>query len=273
MEDLERVLTQVAKEQKRKPLTRRFIVTEGLFENTGDMPDLAKIIELKNRFKYRLILDETHSFGVLGRTGRGATERQNIDTTHVEMLIGSLSHALCAGGGFCAGTLEVVEHQRISSSAYNFSAALPAILSVTASESIKLIESNPELLTDLREKMRLFRQQLERCEHILISSVPENPRCMFYLKNEIVEQKGADREERVLADIVDECMGSGVMISRIKKVKDSSVTDFAAGRRFGWEGPPMLMATVTVGHSKRDVEAGGSVIRKAVGKVLGRLKK
>jgi len=277
----------VAKEQKRKPLTRRFIVTEGLFENTGDMPDLAKIIELKNRFKYRLILDETHSFGVLGRTGRGATEHQNIDATHVDMLIGSLSHAICAGGGFCAGTSEVVEHQRISSSAYVFSAALPAMLSVAAAESVRLLESNPELIADLREKTRLFRAQLERCEHILLSSAPENPRCLFYLKHELVGHRtkrggavaaaaaaaSVESEERVLADIVDECIGSGVLISRVKRVKDSSVTDFAAGRRFGWEGPPMLVASVAVGHSKKDVEAGGSVIRKAVGKVLGRLKK
>jgi serine palmitoyltransferase len=273
MDDLERVLAQVAKEQKRKPLTRRFIVTEGLFENTGDSPDLPKIVELKNRFKYRLILDETHSFGVLGRTGRGLTEQQNVDVSNVEMMIGSLSHALCAGGGFCAGTLEVVEHQRISSSAYVFSAALPAMLSVSAAEALKLLEGNPEMIVDLREKTRVFRQQLERCEQIVITSAPENPRCLFHLKREIVEAKGIEDEERVLFDIVEECMGGSVMITRVKVVKDSSVTDFASGRRFGWEGYPMLMASVTIGHSKKDLEAGGSVIRKCVGKVLGRLKK
>lgn len=273
MEDLERVLAQVQKEQKRKPLTRRFIVTEGIFENTGDIPDLPKIIELKNRFKYRLILDETHSFGLLGRTGRGLTEHQNVDANNVEMLIGSLSHTICAGGGFCAGTPEVVEHQRISSSAYVFSAALPAMLSVTAAESIKIIESNPDLIVDLREKTRLFRQQLERCEHINIISAFESPRLIFTLKREVVQAKQIEDEERVLSDIVEECMSNNIMITRMKKVKDSSVTDYSKERRFGWEGPPTLLATVTVGHSKKDVEAGGSVIRKAVGKVLGRLKK
>jgi serine palmitoyltransferase len=273
MDDLENVLVQVQHEQKRKPLTRRFIITEGLFENTGDMPDLPKIIELKNRFKYRLILDETHSFGVLGRTGRGLTEHQNVDASNVEMLIGSLSHALCAGGGFCAGTREVVEHQRISSSAYVFSAALPAMLSVTANESLRLIESSPDLIVDLREKTRVFRQQLERSEYITISSTPENPRCLFCLKREVVGQRSLEDEERLLADIVEECMSNNVMITRLKKVKDSSVTDFPAARRFGWGGKPTLMASVTVGHSKKDVETGGSVIRKAVGKVLGRNRK
>jgi serine palmitoyltransferase len=273
MEDLERVLAQINHEQKRKPLTRRFIVTEGLFENTGDISDLPKILELKNRFKYRLILDETCSFGVLGRTGRGLTEYQNVDPSNVEMLIGSLSHALCAGGGFCAGTPEVVEHQRISSSAYVFSAALPAILAVTAAESLKLIESNPDLISDLREKSRLFRQQLERCESIKISSSVENPRLLFHIIRELVQQRSVDEEERLLADIVEECMSSNIMITRVKKVKDSSFTGHMPGRRFGWEGPPTLMASVSVGHSKKDLETGASVIRRAVGKVLGRLKK
>lgn len=273
MEDLERVLAQVQLEQKRKPLTRRFIVTEGLFEATGDMPDLPKIIELKQRFKWRLILDETYSFGVLGRTGRGLTEYQNVDPSNVEMLVGSLSHAICAGGGFCAGNPEVVEHQRISSSAYVFSAAIPAMLSVTAAESIKIIESNPDLIVDLREKTRLFRQQLERCEHITITSASESPRLLFHLNREILEQKVIEDEERLLADIVEECMNSNIMIVRVKKVMDSSVTDYPKGRKFGWDYPPMLMASVSVGHSKKDVETGGSVIRKTVGKVLGRLKK
>ncbi|KAK5003871.1 serine palmitoyltransferase component, partial [Cryomyces antarcticus] len=78
-EDLRRVLETVTKEQSKKPLTRRFIVTEGLFENVGDMPDLPRVLELKYRYKFRLILDETWSYGVLGRTGRGLTEHQNVD--------------------------------------------------------------------------------------------------------------------------------------------------------------------------------------------------
>jgi serine palmitoyltransferase len=59
MEDLERVLQRVVKEGRGKPLTRRFIVSEGLFENVGDMPDLPKLVELKMKYKFRLILDET----------------------------------------------------------------------------------------------------------------------------------------------------------------------------------------------------------------------
>lgn len=69
MADLERVLSTLVRENARKPLTRRFILTEGLFENTGDMVDLPKIVQLKHKYKFRVILDETWSYGILGRTG------------------------------------------------------------------------------------------------------------------------------------------------------------------------------------------------------------
>ncbi|KAJ3578778.1 hypothetical protein NPX13_g1786 [Xylaria arbuscula] len=87
MADLERVMAKVAEEQgKKKILTRRFLVTEGLFEMIGDCSDLPKLIELKEKYKFRLALDETNSFGVLGRNGRGLTEAQNVDAEAVDVI-------------------------------------------------------------------------------------------------------------------------------------------------------------------------------------------
>ena len=83
-----------------------------------------------------MILDETWSYGILGRTGRGVTEHQNVDPTNVDMIVGGLAGALASGGGFCAGTEEIIEHQRLSAAAYTFSAALPALLATTASETV-----------------------------------------------------------------------------------------------------------------------------------------
>ncbi|KAG9020511.1 serine palmitoyltransferase component, partial [Tulasnella sp. JGI-2019a] len=113
MKSLEETLESVAKETKKKkwPLTRRFIVTEGIFENDGAMSDLPKLIELKKKYGYRLILDESMSFGSVGRTGRGLTELYNVPATDVEMIVGSMANGLCATGGFCAGSLTVTEHQ------------------------------------------------------------------------------------------------------------------------------------------------------------------
>ena len=164
-------------------------------------------IDLKLKYKFRLILDETWSFGVLGRTGRGITEHQNVDAAEVDMIIGSLAGPLCAGGGFCAGSDEIVEHQRISASAYTFSAALPAMLATTASEVISMIQSTPDMLTPVRENTKTMWTQLDpRSDWVRCTSSPENPVMILALKPEIVANKKLSTadQEQLLQDIVDE---------------------------------------------------------------------
>lgn len=225
MDDLERVLEKVSREQARKPLTRRFIITEGLFEAFGDMVDLPRIVsplptgyieivlmvfgqvELKLKYKFRLILDETWSFGVLGRSGRGITEHQNVDPTEIDMIVGSLAGPLIAGGGFCAGSEEIVHHQRISASAYTFSAALPAMLSTTASETLNLLQSGPDLVSQLRSNIKTMWLQLDpRSDWVYCTSAPENPIMILAIKPEVVSSRRLSVEDQqfVLQDIVDE---------------------------------------------------------------------
>jgi serine palmitoyltransferase len=208
MEDLERVMKAVAKDQaKSRKLTRRFVVIEGLSEMSGETTDLPLLVELKERYKFRVMLDETWSFGVLGRTGRGLTEAQNVDPQQIDMIIGSLAGPLCAGGGFCAGAKDVVEHQRILSSAYTYSAALPAMLAVTASETINLLQSNPDILTQCRDNIRAMRAQLDpRSDWVVCSGAPENPVMLINFKPEVVQARKLDiaDQERLLMDCVDE---------------------------------------------------------------------
>lgn len=71
-------------------LNRRFIVVEGISQNLGDIPPLQKIIQLKEKFKYRLVLDESLSFGVLGATGRGAAEHFSLKPGQVEIVAASM---------------------------------------------------------------------------------------------------------------------------------------------------------------------------------------
>lgn len=208
LDDLERVLKAVANEQaKSGKLTRRFVVTEGFFETTGDVTDLPRLVELKEKYKIRIILDETWSFGVLGRTGRGLTEAQNVDPQQVDMIIGSLAGPLCAGGGFCAGSKDVIEHQRITSSAYTFSAALPAMLAMTTSESLKLLQSNPDILVQCRESIRVMRAQLDpRSDWVVCTSSVDNPILLLVIKPEVVNAKRwtTDDQEKLLMECVEE---------------------------------------------------------------------
>ena len=164
-------------------------------------------IDLKLKYKFRLILDETWSFGVLGRTGRGITEHQNVDAAEVDMIIGSLAGPLCAGGGFCAGSDEIVEHQRISASAYTFSAALPAMLATTASEVLSMIQSTPDILTPVRENIKTMWAQLDpRSDWVQCTSSSENPIMILILRAEVIASKnlGMADQEQLLQEIVDD---------------------------------------------------------------------
>lgn len=199
-------------------------------------------VRLKKRYKFRLILDETSSYGVLGsKTCRGTTEHFGVPASEIDMIIGSLAGPLCAGGGFCAGSLEIVEHQRISAAAYTFSAALPGMLATMATEVIGIISgdgdgnedeamdraSNEEasgLVRELRSRIGVMRRGLSEVVEMAMpspddvgvdgesqklmccTSASENPVLIITLQPELVRTRGwsVDDEERVLQDIVDE---------------------------------------------------------------------
>ena len=172
-------------------------------------------IELKLKYKFRLILDETWSYGVLGRTGRGITEHQNVDVAEVDMIIGSLAGPLCGGGGFCAGSDEIVEHQRISAAAYTFSAALPAMLATTASEVISMLQTNPEMLTPLRDNIKAMWTQLDpRSDWVYCTSSPENPIMLLALRPELILSRKLSilDQEQLLQDVVDEVRQSTSLV-------------------------------------------------------------
>ena len=123
------------------------------------------------------------------------------------MIIGSLAGPICAGGGFCAGSDEIVEHQRISAAAYTFSAALPAMLATTASEVLSMMQANPEMFVPVRENIKAMWTQLDpRSEWVRCTSSPENPIMIVTLKPEMIANRKltiADREQ-LLQEAVDE---------------------------------------------------------------------
>lgn len=288
MDDLERVLQRVIKEGAGKPLTRRFIVTEGLFENVGDMVDLPRLVELKFKYKFRILLDETWSYGILGRTGKGVTEHLHVDPTNLDMIVGGLAGALSSGGGFCAGTEEIVEHQRISAAAYTFSAALPALLATTASEAVTLLQEQPSMVQSLRENIRTMWPQLDpRSDWVRCTSAPDNPVMLLVLKDQHIQERElsiAD-QEKLLQECVDEVsctfdssnlknvadhaqtLANGVLIARLKQMPSAlGVSQRDLQRE--WQPKPALKVCVTSGLSKKETEKAGIIIRHAITTVM-----
>ncbi|CAO3597831.1 unnamed protein product [Absidia cylindrospora] len=285
MNDLERVLNdiQVDTLRHKKRLTRRFIVTEALFANHGDVAPLPRLVELKKKFKYRLILDESQSIGVLGRRGAGATDHFGVDAKEVDMIVGSMATTLCSSGGFCAGSVEIVDHQRLSGSAYCFSASLPAMLTVSASEAINMLTQQPHLLRDLRERIQAFRHVLNhKSLDPLIdidASSPLDPAMavvpFFHIriKPSFLATRAAannntsisrEEEERALQDVVDECASQGVLVTRAKYVNDQ---ERVLPR-------PSIKIHITAGLTKKENDKAAGIVKSALTKVLsGKWKK
>jgi serine palmitoyltransferase len=90
MNDLERLLKEQEKEDQRNPAraakTRRFLVVEGLYPNYGDICPLPRLVELKHRYKVRIFLEETASFGVLGASGKGVTEHFGVPVSEIDQV-------------------------------------------------------------------------------------------------------------------------------------------------------------------------------------------
>ena len=164
-------------------------------------------IDLKSKYKFRLILDETCSFGVLGRTGRGITELQHVDSAEVDIIVGSMAGALAGAGGFCAGSDDVVEHQRITAASYTFSAALPAMAAVTVSETVMMLQTQPDLHMQLKENIRsMWSQLVPRSDWVYCRSAQENPIMLLVLKPEVVASRRltSEDQQQLLQDMVDE---------------------------------------------------------------------
>jgi 7-keto-8-aminopelargonate synthetase-like enzyme len=131
------------------------------------------------------------------------------------MIVGSLAGPLCAGGGFCAGSMDIVEHQRISAAAYTFSAALPAMLATTASETLNMLQTNPEILATCRENIKAMRAQLDpRSDWVICTSAPENPIMLFVLKPDVINSRrlSIEEQERVLQECVDEASSYSAVV-------------------------------------------------------------
>lgn len=132
------------------------IATEGLFSMDGNIPDLPRIIELKNRYDCMLLVDEAHSLGVLGKTGRGVREYFNIDPTEVDMWMSTLSKSMCGCGGFIAGSSELVHFLKYGSPGFVFSVGMSPILATACHKALEIMLREPERVQRLQDISQYF---------------------------------------------------------------------------------------------------------------------
>lgn len=143
-------------EQFRHEYRRVLVAIEGVYSMDGDIPNLPKFVEVKKRHKALLMIDEAHSIGVLGPTGRGIAEYQDVHRSDVDIWMGTFSKGLGSCGGFISGCKALVEYLRYTAPGFVFAAAMAPPAAAAALASLRLLETQPERVARLAENSRLF---------------------------------------------------------------------------------------------------------------------
>lgn len=150
-EALDRMLTAL-----RHQYRRTLVIIEGVYSMDGDFPDVAKFIEVKNRHRCMLMVDEAHSFGTMGETGHGIAEHFNIDPRDVDIWMGTLSKSGSSCGGYIAGSQALVELLRYTAPGFVFSVGMPPSQVAAALASLDVLEREPERVARLQRNSQLF---------------------------------------------------------------------------------------------------------------------
>ena len=135
------------------------IVVEGLYSMDGDIPDLPRLIELKQRHNAWLMVDEAHALGVLGKHGRGVHEHFDIDPSDVDIWMGTLSKALSACGGYIAGSHELIEILKFRAAGQVYSVGMSPPVAAAASAALQLLKAEPERVARLQANGALFLEE------------------------------------------------------------------------------------------------------------------
>jgi len=132
------------------------ICVEGLYSMDGDIPDLPRLVALKEEYDSWLLVDEAHSYGVLGENGRGVTEHFGIDPKRIELSIGTLSKSFVSSGGFICARQDVIDWLRFSLPGFVYSVGLAPSNVATARAALNVLRNEKQRVARLKEVSRLF---------------------------------------------------------------------------------------------------------------------
>ncbi len=173
MEDLENKLSAL-------DLTKAgvLIVTDGVFSMGGDICKLPEIVKIAKKYGARIMVDDAHGLGVLGKHGRGTAEYFNLED-EVDIYMGTFSKSLASLGGYMASTKEVCEYVRHTSRPFIFSASITPASVACARASLEVIQQEPERIERLHEVSRYMHEGLKKAGVNIIDS--ETPIIPIYV--------------------------------------------------------------------------------------------
>lgn len=135
------------------------VVVDGVYSMEGDLAPLREIVATSKEFNARIMVDDAHGLGVLGKTGRGTLEHFGV-TDEVDLVMGTFSKSLASLGGFIAGDERVISYIKHHSRALIFSAAMPPSAIATVQAALEVVESEPEIREMLWRNTHFLRENI-----------------------------------------------------------------------------------------------------------------
>jgi 8-amino-7-oxononanoate synthase len=135
---------------------RVLIAIEGVYSMDGDFPELPRFLEIRKKHKTLLLVDEAHSLGTIGATGRGLGEHWGVARSDVDLWMGTLSKSLASCGGYIAGSTELVEYLKYTAPGFVYSVGISPPSAAAALAALTVLQREPWRVARLRELATLF---------------------------------------------------------------------------------------------------------------------
>jgi len=235
-------LGEMLEEDRDKGYRISIVATDGTFSMEGDLAPLPELARLAREYGALLLVDDSHSTGVLGKTGRGTHEELGL-FGRIDVITGTFGKALGgASGGFVAGRTPLVEFLRQKSRPYTFSNTMPPSVVCASIEAITMIEDDPAIVSSVQENTKYFRSAIVKLGFKIIEGT--HPIVPIMLGEAAVAQ-----------DMSRELLGEGVYIKGL------------------WypvvpKGEARLRAQISGAHTREDLERALDAFNK-VGKKMG----
>ena len=238
LNDLERVL------EEAPASAAKLIIADSVFSMDGDIIDLPRIVELSRKHHAWLMIDEAHSIGVLGKTGRCIEDHFGMEGA-IDIKMGTLSKTIPSVGGYVAGNHDMINYLRHASRAYIFSAALPPAQAAAANEAFKVILDEPWRIEKLTANGTQFIKGLQ--------------------------SRGFDTMLTETAIVPVLCGEDDLAYALTRNVQERDIFVLPVVSPAVEQGKARLRATVTAAHESADIERAMDIIAEE-GKKLGVLK-
>lgn len=212
---------------------QRFIVTDGVFSMDGDLAPVPELVRLKEEYGAFLIVDDAHATGVIGKTGRGSSEYWRTDG--IDLVVGTLSKALGAEGGFAAASREITAYLRNVSRPFIFSTAIGPATAAAAGKALALLAARPGRYTGRLQRNAAYLQR--RLAEAGLPLLPGDTPILPLLIG----------DEREAVSYAARCRKAGLLLSAIRP---PSVP----------QGTSRIRLTVTAAHSLADLDEACQIL-------------